>query len=82
MTITSYSDRVIDIEFLNAPEQGLLIRMLDATTKQNLAGVKFEIRYLGTADSSSGTTNDPMEKITDSNGLIYMPDCRRLSAST
>lgn len=82
VTITSYSDRVIDIEFLNAPEQGLLIRKLDATTKQNLAGVKFEIRYLGTADSSSGTTNDPMEKITDSNGLIYMPDCRRLSAST
>lgn len=75
VTITSYSDRVIDIEFLNAPEQGLLIRKLDATTKQNLAGVKFEIRYLGTADSSSGTTNDPMEKITDSNGLIYMPDC-------
>ena len=82
VTITSYIDRVIDIEFLNAPEQGLLIRKLDATTKQNLAGVKFEIRYLGTADSSSGTTNDPMEKITDSNGLIYMPDCRRLSAST
>ena len=40
------------------------------------------IANLGTADSSSGTTNDPMEKITDSNGLIYMPDCRRLSAST
>ena len=75
VTITSYSDRVIDIEFLNAPEQGLLIRKLDATTRQNLAGVSFEVRFLGTADSPNGTTNDPRTYVTDANGLIYLPDC-------
>ena len=75
VTITSYSDRVIDIEFLNAPEQGLLIRKLDATTRQNLEGVSFEVRFLGTADSPNGTTNDPRTYVTDANGLIYLPDC-------
>ena len=75
VTITSYSDRVIDIEFLNAPEQGLLIRKLDATTRQPLAGVSFDVRFLGTADSPNGTTNDPRTYVTDANGLIYLPDC-------
>ena len=60
---------------LNAPEQGLLIRKLDATTRQNLEGVSFEVRFLGTADSPNGTTNDPRTYVTDANGLIYLPDC-------
>ncbi len=52
-----------------------MIRKLDATTRQPLAGVSFDVRFLGTADSPNGTTNDPRTYVTDANGLIYLPDC-------
>lgn len=74
ITVTSMSDRVIEVEFRNAPKEGLLIVKHDAITGKALAGTKFSVRYLGQADASEGTTNDPVEYITDQNGTIYLPD--------
>lgn len=74
--VTSDSDPVIEVEYENAPKEGLLIRKEDSVTKQPLAGVEFEVRYLGSADAADGTTNAPRSYITDENGLIYLPDCK------
>lgn len=74
ITVTSMSDRVIEVEFKNAPKEGLLIVKHDAITGKALPGTKFSVRYLGNADASEGTTNDPVEYITDQNGTIYLPD--------
>lgn len=73
-TITSMSDRVIDIEFKNAPKQGILITKHDAITGKALAGTKFSVRYLGEGSAADGITNAPVEYITDVNGTIYLPD--------
>lgn len=74
ITITSMSDRVIEVVFEDAPKEGLTIMKRDAITGKPLAGVKFSVRYLGVASGSEGTTNDAVEYITNDNGVIHLPD--------
>ena len=74
ITITSMSDRVIEMDVNNEPREGLTITKHDAITGKPLAGVEFSVRYLGDGNDSSDTTNDPRTYITDSNGVIHIPD--------
>lgn len=74
ITVTSMSDRVIEVVFKNAPKQGILITKHDAITGKALAGTKFSVRYLGEGGASEGITNAPVEYITDVNGTVYLPD--------
>lgn len=74
ITITSYSDRVIEFDVNNNPREGLTITKHDAVTGKPLEGVEFSIRYLGDGNDSSDTTNDPRTYITDANGVIHLPD--------
>ena len=76
ITVTSMSDRVIEVEFKNAPKQGILVMKHDAITGKALKGTKFSIRYLGTGNPSEGITTEPVEYITNDNGVIYIPDCK------
>ena len=74
ITITSYSDRVIEFDVNNEPREGLTIVKHDAVTNTPLEGVEFSVRYLGDGNDSSDTSNDPRTYITDSNGTIHIPD--------
>lgn len=74
ITITSYSDRVIEIDVNNEPREGLTITKHDAITGKPLAGVEFSIRYLGDGNDSSDTSNEARTYITDQNGIIHLPD--------
>ena len=74
ITVTSMSDRVIQIAVENEPREGLTITKHDAITGKPLAGVEFSIRYLGDGNDSTDTSNEPRTYTTDSNGIIHLPD--------
>ena len=74
ITVTSMSDRVIQIAVENEPREGLTITKHDAITGKPLAGVEFSIRYLGDGNDSTDTSNEPRTFTTDSNGIIHLPD--------
>lgn len=74
VTVTSMSDRVIQIAVENEPREGLTITKHDAITGKPLAGVEFSIRYLGDGNDSTNTSNEPRTYTTDSNGIIHLPD--------
>ena len=74
--VTSDSDNIIEVQFNNAPKEGLLIRKQDSVTGQALAGTEFSVQYLGAVSAEDGTTNDPRNYITNENGLIYIPDLK------
>lgn len=74
ITVTSMSDRVIQISVENEPREGLTITKHDAITGKPLAGVEFSIRYLGDGNDSTNTSNEPRTYTTDANGIIHLPD--------
>ena len=74
VTVTSMSDRVIQIAVENEPREGLTITKHDAITGKPLAGVEFSIRYLGDGNDSTNTSNEPRTYTTDANGIIHLPD--------
>ncbi len=64
-TIKIDSNETKTLEFRNAPKGGLIIRKIDSTTKEPLAGVEFKIT------TAAGELLPDNEGLTSSNGLYY-----------
>lgn len=62
--VTSDNDPVIEFERYNQPQSGLLIRKIDAVTKQPIPNVRFLIT------PHSPLTKEPWEATTNDNGVI------------
>ncbi len=69
-TINIEAGKTKEITFENEPLGGLLIRKMDASTKEPLSGVKFKITR--TDGTVIGTSNGEFE--TDEKGYISLPD--------
>ena len=69
-TINIEAGKTKEITFENAPLGGLLIRKMDASTKEPISGVKFKITR--TDGTLIGTANGEFE--TDEKGYISLPD--------
>lgn len=68
--ITGNEQSVIEVEFENKKDSGLIIKKLDSKTNKPLAGAKFKIT------TSSGTVagTDNGEYTTDESGIIHITD--------
>ena len=64
--VTSDSDPVIEFEYENEPKSGIIVRKIDAVTKQPIPNVEFRVTPLAplTEPANSYTTND--------NGIIVL----------
>jgi len=69
-TIEIKDHQTYALEFFNQPKGGLLIRKMDASTREPLSGVKFKITR--TDGTVIGTSNGEFE--TDEKGYISLPD--------
>ena len=67
IVVTSDSDPIIEFEFKNEPKSGLLLRKIDAVTKQPIPGVCFRVERLG-----NGAVVDSKEYHTDTNGVVVI----------
>lgn len=64
VVVSGNSEQVIEFVYKNTPKSGLLIRKVDAVTKQPIRGVEFRITPLAPLNTPSWTA------ITDDNGVI------------
>lgn len=68
------SNRTVTLEFLNAPNGGLVIRKIDSDTKQPLAGAVFSVKTSGGeyVDNYGGVASSNGRYTTDRQGQIVL----------